>query len=159
MTSERAQRLRSRAGYSLIELLTAVGIFGVLAAAGLPHVDTRRQDIQTVTQQVLSDYRWTRTRAITSGVHFALTWASDGTSYTVQRLKQSGTTWSLDQVVKTVTLPTTVSHWGWPDSIEFNTRGMMISTTSATWHGVFDYNYGAYRLIAIWPSGQTNEYE
>lgn len=158
MTSQRAQRLRSRAGYSLIELLTAVSIFGVLAVAGLPHVDTHRVDLQTATEQVITDYRWTRTRAITSGVHYALTWTSD-TNYQVQKLKQVGTNWTLDQVVKTVTLPSSVSHWGWPDMIEFNTRGMMISTTSATWHGVYDYQHSSWRLIAIWPSGQTNEYD
>ena len=40
------------------------------AALGLPHLDTRRQDIQTTAAQVIADYRWARNRAITSGVHF-----------------------------------------------------------------------------------------
>jgi len=157
MTSERAQRLRSRSGYSLIELLTAVGIFGVLAAAGLPHVDTRRQDLDYATKQVTADYRWTRTRAITSGVHFALKWTG-GQSYIVQRMKQSGTSWVVDKNIKTVTLPSTVTHSGTPDTIEFNTRGMMVSATTVTWYDLIDNQVGGTRRIGIWPSGQADEF-
>ena len=157
MTSERTHHLRSRAGYSLIELLTAVAIFAILAAAGLPHLDTRRMDIANTTEQVIADYRWARSRAITSGVHFALAWTAENT-YEVRRLKLVGTTWSVDTVVKTVTLPATVTRWGWPDNVEFNTRGMMISADSAQFQGLWDTKFSSYRLISIWPSGQVNEY-
>jgi prepilin-type N-terminal cleavage/methylation domain-containing protein len=157
MTSERTQRLRSRSGYSLIELLTAVGIFGVLAAAGLPHVDTRRQNLDTAAKQVTADYRWTRTRAITGGVHFALKWTG-GQTYAVQRMKQSGTSWVLDKTVKTVTLPSTIIHSGTPDAIEFNTRGMMVSATTVTWYDLTDTKTGGTRRIGVYPSGQADEY-
>lgn len=161
MTSEPAQRVRSRSGYSLIELLTAVAIFGILAAAGLPHVDMRRQDINTSTKQVIADYRWARTRAITSGAHFALKWTGTG-AYEVDRMKQAPDgTWSVDTAVKQISLPSTIIRTGWPDSVEFNTRGMMVSSntivTQSLWDGVS--GYATSRVVAIWPSGQTSVYE
>ena len=105
MTGSTAGHLRGQRGYSLVELLVAVSIFGLLAALGLPHLDTRRQDIQTTAAQVIADYRWARNRAITSGVHFGIEWTSSN-SYEVQRMKQAANgTWSKDVTVKRVTLP------------------------------------------------------
>jgi Tfp pilus assembly protein FimT len=157
MASERIQRLHSQGGYTLVDLLTTVAIFAAVAAAGLPHIDTRRQNIQDATSQVIGDYRWARARAITSGVHFALEWTSDA-SYDVQRLKQVGTTWELDEVVKTVALPPTVNRSGWPDFVEFNTRGMMISSETMEQQRLSDAEFGTERMIAVWPSGQVTEY-
>jgi prepilin-type N-terminal cleavage/methylation domain-containing protein len=156
--SEQAQRLRSRAGYSLIELLTAVAIFGVLAAAGLPHIDTTRQDIQSATKQVIADYRWARTRAITSGVHFNVTW-TDTNAYQVERMKQVGTTWSTDTVVKRVTLPASISRYAAQANVEFNTRGMMVSPNYNMFEMLWDGKFSTYRMVALWPSGQVNAYE
>ncbi|MDX2167353.1 MAG: type II secretion system protein [Deltaproteobacteria bacterium] len=157
-TYQIAQRLRARAGYTLIELLVAVAIFGVLAAAGLPHVDTRRQNIQTATKSVIGDYRWARTRAITSGVHFAIKW-TNSTSYQVLRMKETAPgVWAQDVVVKTVSLPPDVSaYWTSPATQEFNTRGMMISTTYAIWQMLYDTRFGGYHLFSVWPSGQVYE--
>lgn len=156
MTSERIERLRSSAGYTISELLVAIAIFAVLAAAGLPHIDTRRQDIQTSTQQLVSDYRWARSRAITSGVHFALKWTGDS-AYQVQRLKLVGTAWSLDQVIKQVTLPPSITcDYGAVSLIEFNTRGMMIASPSVLPQRLIDGKFNTQRLLSVWPSGQTN---
>jgi len=158
MTSERTHHVRSQSGYTLIELLTAVAIFAILAAAGLPHLDTRRTDISTATEQAISDYRWARSRAITGGVHYSLAWVAQN-EYQVQRLKLVGTTWSLDTVVKDVTLPATVIRWGWPDTAEFNTRGMMVTTDTTNYQGLWDNQFSSWRMISIWPSGQVNEYD
>lgn len=156
MTSERIERLRNHSGYSVIELLVSVAIFAVLAAAGLPHLDTRRNDIQNTTQQVLADYRWARSRAITGGVHFALKWTS-GTTYQVQRLRQVGTNWTLDAVIKQVTLPSWIScDYGASPLIEFNTRGMMIASTSKLSQRLIDAKFNTERKVYVWPSGQTN---
>ena len=151
-------RRRGQGGYSLIELLVAVGIFGLLAALGLPHLDTRRQDIQTVTKGVIADYRWARNRAITSGVHFAVEWTSSN-SYEVQRMKEgAGGTWSKDVAVKRVTLPTYINTaWYWPARQEFNTRGMMVTTNYALWQLFWDSNYYGWHMISVWPSGQIYE--
>jgi prepilin-type N-terminal cleavage/methylation domain-containing protein len=153
-----AQRLRSRRGYTLVELLVAVAIFGVLAAAGLPHIDTRRQNIQTATKSVIGDYRWARTRAITSGVHFAIKW-TNSTTYKVVRMKETAPgVWADDVTVKTVSLPTNIAaYWTSPATQEFNTRGMMISTTYAIWQMLYDNQFGGYHLFSVWPSGQIYE--
>ena len=151
--------MRSRAGYSAVELLTSVAIFGVLAAAGLPHIDTRREAIQDATQQLIADYRWTRARAITGGVHYAVHWTGRST-YQVERLQQSENgTWELQDVVKQVAMPATIIRWGWPDSVEFDTRGMMISTNYTSWQALWDTQFESFRLLQVWPSGQAHEYD
>ena len=155
----RGQRLRSRAGYSLIEMLTSVAILGVLVLAGLPHLDTRRGDIQTVTKQVVADYRWARVRSITSGVHFAFKWNGEST-YQIERMKQNPAgLWVTDTVVKQVALPSSITHSGTPDFIEFNTRGIMISSQAAVSQTLSDSRYSAASQVVIWPSGQTSVYE
>jgi len=158
MTGSTAGHLGGQRGYSLVELLVAVGIFGLLAALGLPHLDTRRQDIQTTAAQVIADYRWARNRAITSGVHFGIEWTSTN-SYEVQRMKQAANgTWSKDVAVKHVTLPSYINTaWYWPSVQEFNTRGMMVTTTYPIYQMFWDSNYNGWHMLSLWPSGQIYE--
>lgn len=157
MASEKIRRRHNQAGYTLVELLTTVAIFAILAGVGLPHIDTRRQSIKNATSQVISDYRFARARSITSGAHFALRWTSPS-NYEIQRLKQVGVQWQLDAIIKSVQLPANLSRSGWPDFVEFNTRGMMISSESMEQQRLSDIQSGAERLIAVWPSGQVTEY-
>jgi Tfp pilus assembly protein FimT len=158
MIAQRAQRLSGRAGYSIIELLANVALLSALAAATIPHVDTRREDINSTTKQLTSDYRWARVRAITGGVHFAVKW-TDARTYQIERMKENPPgTWVLDTIVKQVTLPATVSHSAGLGRVEFNTRGLMISSNETVLQTLADTSFGATRVLAIWPSGQTNEY-
>jgi hypothetical protein len=157
MANEKTRRRHSQSGYTLVDLLTTVAIFAVVTAAGLPHIDTRRQDIQNTTSQVISDYRWARARSITSGAHFALEWTGPS-NYEVQKLKPVGTGWELDEIIKSVDLPPTISRSGWPDLVEFNTRGMMVSSDTMEQQRLSDDQFGAERMIAVWPSGQVTEY-
>jgi hypothetical protein len=156
MMSEWMRHVRNRAGYTVAETLTSIAICGVLAAAALPHLDTRRTDLRTTITQVIGDYRWARTRAITGGVHFSVEWLS-GSRYQVKRLKQDGTgTWVLDQVVKDVMIPSNIIRWGWPAAAEFNTRGLMVGAPDVgVWQNFVDTQYGATVMLGIWPSGQT----
>jgi len=87
-----------------LELVVAAGIFGVLAAAGLPHIDTRRQDLNTSVERTVVDLRFARARAITTGDHYAVAFNGAG-SYEVQRLELVGGTWTVAEVVRTVDLP------------------------------------------------------
>jgi len=158
MMSERMHHVRNRAGYSVVETLTAVAICGVLAAATVPHLDTRRQDIHTTTQQLVGDLRWARTRAIVTGVHFSVEWTS-ASRYQVKRLKQNGSgAWVLDTVVKDVMLPPTVIRQYAGVIVEFNTRGLSITSNYAQWVFLWDSQFNKSVVVAIWPSGQTYEY-
>ncbi len=130
-------------------------MFAIIAAAGLPHVDYSREDINTTIQTWVSDMRFARARSITSGTHYAVSWS--GSSYDVERLVQNGSSWQLDSVVKSYTLPDHVTiafDTSAGNRIEFNTRGMMISSNMPVWAVVSDSVHGATRLLSIWPSGQ-----
>jgi Tfp pilus assembly protein FimT len=155
MTSKRTQQISSQAGYSIVELLANVAIVGILAGTALPHLDTRRQDLQTVTTQLVSDYRWARAHAITSGAHFNVKWTATN-AYQIERMKQTVSgTWTTDVLVKSVTLPATVARSGSVPTLEFNTRGMMVTSTASVDLNLADSTLGGARKITVWPSGQT----
>ncbi len=157
MVLQRTQRLRGTAGYTLVELMAMVSILGIVALAGLPHVDNRREDINTSIQQVLSDMRYARARSITTGEHFALEWVG-ASRYKVLRLVEVGGSWQVDKVIRNVKLPSNIQVVGIgalaDDRFEFNTRGMMISSTSPVWPIVVDTIHGNAHLLSVWPSGQ-----
>ncbi len=150
-----ARRLASQRGYSLLELLVAAGIFGVLAAAGLPHIDTRRQDLNTSVTRTVADLRFARGRAITTGDHFAVEF--DGANgYQIQRLELVAGAWVPRDVVKTVVLPSHIEfHAGDSARVEFNTRGMVISANAPSWPTMWDTMHNHGHQISIWPSGQV----
>lgn len=154
MTGDSTKRLVNQSGYSLVELLTTVAIFGVLVASAIPHIDTRRENINTSVKQVVADYRWARSRAITSGKHFSIRWI-DSQNYQVQRHEQGASgDWPVESVVRTASLPSNISFDVWPTTNEFNTRGMMVDPNYALWSLFSDSEFDTYRLISIWPSGQ-----
>lgn len=157
MASGRAKRLTTEGGYSLLELLVGAAIFSVLAAAGLPHIDTRRQDLNTSVSHTVADLRYARGRAITTGDHFDVTF--DGSSgYQIRRLKLVAGEWVPDVVVKTVQLPSHIEYYaasGGGDTFEFNTRGMMISSDEPLWPSIWDTAHGHGHQLSIWPSGQV----
>jgi hypothetical protein len=85
------------------------------------------------------------------------------TEYQVQRHSEGpGGTWPVDTVIETVTLPNTLELGIFPDTIEFNTRGLMV--TQAT-PGISQELYvnlndkigNIAHRFTVWPSGQINE--
>ena len=154
--------LRRDAGNSLVEQLVTIAIVGVIIASGMPKFDVRRQDINTALATLLGDFRYTRARAITSGTHFSIK-MSNGKRYQVQRhIESPGLPWPVDTVIQTVDLPDTLEFYVFPNTIEFNTRGMMITESSP---GVSSEIYvylndnvgGKSHRFTVWPSGQINE--
>lgn len=144
-------------GYSLVELMTVIALFGALVAAGLPHIDPSRQDVNHSLTELIGDLRFARGRAITSGQHYALKMDPAG-SYQVQRLMQDADgKWVLDDVAKTVALPSSI-ELQLPedvDAVEFNTRGMVVSPSVNFEIHVKDTLHGAEHVIFVWPSGQV----
>lgn len=157
MTFNRTRRVEGEAGYSLIDVLVAIAVFGVIALAGLPHIDRRREDLNTSVQRVLADMRYARARSITSGDHYALEWTSSK-AYEIQRLKLNAAgDWLLDKVERTVELPDHIAFSVGEseiDRFEFNTRGMMVSATDPVWPMLSDAVHGVDRMFSVWPSGQ-----
>ena len=111
-------------------------------------------------RQVISDYRWARARAITSGVHFSIKWAGPQ-RYQVQRHQEITGQWPVEKVVKTVELPEHLTLVNLSlDTVEFNTRGMVVFPGDQTpWPDfpqLADSKFNTVRTISIWPSGQIH---
>jgi hypothetical protein len=67
-------------------------------------------------------------------------------------------TWSKDVAVKRVTLPSYINTiWYWPSVQEFNTRGMMVTSTTPLYQMFWDSNYFGWHMLSLWPSGQIYE--
>jgi Tfp pilus assembly protein FimT len=138
--------------------MTVMALFGVIAASGVPHFEGRRQDINNVLGQVVGDLRFARGRSITTGTHFALRMLEEG-GYQIERLQQDDDEWVEDSVAKVVTLPPGITLTIGDediDLIEFNTRGMMVSSTAPFELTVQDTVHDATHVLSIWPSGQIS---
>jgi prepilin-type N-terminal cleavage/methylation domain-containing protein len=143
-------------GYSLVELMTVMALFGVIAASGLPHFEGRRQDVNNVLAQVIGDLRFARGRSITTGTHFALRMLEEG-GYQIERMELDDGEWVESSVAKAVVLPPGITLTIGPedvDLIEFNTRGMMVSSDASIDLTVEDTVHDATHVLSIWPSGQ-----
>jgi len=152
-------RLHTNRGYSLVEILVAIGIFGILAAAALPHIDTRRQNINTAVKTLAANIRLARAKAMSTGGHYCMHRLSS-TQYYIRR-------WSDSKNIVEAKLPSKVS-WtidDYPDlpHLMFNTRGMTIDNSAQ--HRVLtnpvsiyvDDTFGISHKIVVWPSGQVYE--
>jgi Tfp pilus assembly protein FimT len=155
MTMKLPRRLTNRRGYTIIEAIATIVIAGVVIGSALPHIDPRREEINTTINAVIGDLRFARARSITSGTHWAFV-VKDAGTYEVQRLKEGAAgAWILDEVAKTNKLPSHVSLvLTQPVNVEFNTRGMMISSPNVLTIYFSDTTFGASHQVSVWPSGQ-----
>lgn len=154
----RRARARGSRGFGLVELLVSMSLLTILLALGLPHVDTRRQDVNVSLRRIAADVRWARSRALGTGDHFSFHVTGPNT-YQIERLQLAAGTWQVSEVVRSVTLPTAISIVDFtPSTVEFNTRGVAVFpalASPAPWTPrLLDASFGAERSFAIWPSGQ-----
>jgi prepilin-type N-terminal cleavage/methylation domain-containing protein len=145
-------------GFTLIEVLVAIVIFGVIALIAVPHMDARRMQINTAYTEVIANLRVARSNAITKSVHYQVEFPSVS-EVRLERMKQdvSGNWQTDDTNVQTVTLPseTTLSSSVIGKRYEFNTRGMAVNIAEPQQIDLKDA-YGVARSIKVWPSGQVN---
>jgi Tfp pilus assembly protein FimT len=137
-----------------MELMMTVGLAGVLIGAAIPHLDTRRESINSAVGSVVGDLRFARARAITSGRHYAFELV-DARTYRVQRMRNDGTSWVADSVARQVSLPEHLQlNLDGASVLEFNTRGMMISADVTPTLTLNDTQFGSDHEVLIWRSGQ-----
>ena len=87
---------RSQVGFTLIEMLVAIGVVAILSAIGIPALRnfTLQQRIGTTVQELQLDMAVARSEAITRAASVSLCTSSDGTSCT-------GTGWEGGRIIFT----------------------------------------------------------
>jgi prepilin-type N-terminal cleavage/methylation domain-containing protein len=151
------KRERRERGFSIIELLAAFAIFGVLAAVAAPSIQRRPYALWEARTTLLGDLRRTRANALTKGDHFRLDVLSNS-SYTVSRMQlDAGGAWvPINPPIITRTLPPTIMiTTGVGNGFEFNTRGLMVNPSWAQTLNVYDVDRGLNKWVTVYPSGQV----
>jgi len=163
------RRSLTRRGYSMVEVLVAVGILGILVATALPHMDTRRESTNTAVQAVIAHIRLARSKAISTGCHYCFH-KSASNKYYVRRWKEVTYPpyWASDKTILNYTFPAHVT-WSLEDyvgphgeHIMFNTRGMSVDSYTnqvspqSVRIRVWD-TLGISHTIVVTPAGQVYE--
>jgi prepilin-type N-terminal cleavage/methylation domain-containing protein len=154
----------SERGLSLIELLVAIGILGLLVALALPRINSRQLELSTVTQDLVGNLRIARANATARGAHYRATFSSS--SYSIQRLQDDDDngSWEPEGSPLQVDLPNGVSLTVQDGDgvVEFNTRGLIEPNAGDAVAEIerltlTDSRDGRTRQVEIWPSGQVQE--
>lgn len=141
---------KTQGGYSVIELAVALGLFGILWAMGAPSIPLllSSYDLSNTTQQVMSDLRRARARAITTNAQARLQFGSG--AYVIERESPRG---SGSYVVEggKVSLPATVHVSAAPVDPTFNSRGLLTVPTTITVRGA----YGKTKTLTVSAIGRV----
>ena len=158
----------SNQGYSLVEVVVAVAIFGILARIAIPHFDARRMRIINAQRLVMANLRTARAGAITKSVHFRVDFLSSS-QFRVSQMKQDvNGNWLIDDTkMQTLTLPQNTQFASGSQcvspcqaiigtNIEFNSRGLAVNLAAAEQITLID-DFSISKAMQTWPSGQVNE--
>ena len=150
--------LTSVRGYTMIELLVAIAIFGVLCKTASSLFDNKRLQLGAAQRQVIAQLRLARTSAISQDTHFQVTIAS-ATQLKVLAMTYSGSTWQASSTpTSLITLPSATSFASSAvgGNFEFNSRGIAVGLSAVQQIDLKD-TYNATKSLQVWPSGQVNE--
>lgn len=154
--------LDSQHGMSLIELLVAIGILGLLVALALPRLNSRQLDLSTATQDLVGNLRIARANASGRGAHYLATFSSS--SYSIQRLQDNDDdgVWEPEGPSLQVDLPGGVSLTVQDGDgvVEFNARGLIEPNAGDAVAEIerltlTDSRDGRTQQVEVWPSGQV----
>lgn len=144
-------------GFTLIELVTAVGLIGIMLGMAMPYIPHGTYDLWGTQVQFLADMRAARTLALTKGDHYRLV-VTSATHYEVRRMQLQGANW-VDRVQPPIvsrTFGSTISiAEGATNIYEFNTRGLLVNPGTVQSILLTDSRSGHYRGVTVWPSGQV----
>lgn len=143
-------------GFTLLELLVAMAVFGITLGMAMPHSTRDTLALWDANQQLLADLRRTRGDALIQGDHFRLD-VSGASEYKEYRMRLVGAEWlPQEPPVRSRTLPTGVTFTaGVGKQLEFNTRGLLVDPNTAGAVELTDSRSGKTRRTTIWPSGQV----
>ena len=158
----------SMRGYSMIELMVAITIFGIVARTAIPHFDARKMKINAAQQLVTANLRMARAKAITKSLHYRINFSTANQIQVQPMVQQVDGTWSVDTPnVQTVPLPS-YTHFATGSqcvspctpivgtNIEFNSRGIATNLAALAQVTLID-DFGVLKALQAWPSGQVNE--
>lgn len=162
------RRITSARGYSLVEVIVAMALFGVLARIAVPHFDTRKMQINASQRMVIASLRMARAKAITKSVHFRIDFLSATQVRVAQMVQDNAGVWNIDSTkTTTTTLPASTRFASGTQcispcqaiigtNIEFNSRGISTNLAAVEQITLID-DFGKSKALQAWPSGQINE--
>jgi prepilin-type N-terminal cleavage/methylation domain-containing protein len=151
-------RIGGSRGFSLIEVLVAVTMLGIVAGFGVSRLLVaygRPTLAHRSAQELVGNLRVARVQAISHNAHYRVVPATS--SYQIQRLAfDAGTnSWiNPGTDVRTVSLPRPLVFSGATPSVEFDARGLMVQPASTATLNLQDGGVGTARAVQIRLSGQ-----
>ena len=148
-------------GYSVIEVLVAVGLLVVVLGIALPQYRAERLHIVTAQRVVIANLRLARATAINESSHTQVNLPS-ATQMRVAPMVENPAgsgSWQVDlSRALTIALPTATQFASGMVGavVEFNSRGFVVNLTAPLRIQTED-SFGATRSLQVWPSGQVNE--
>lgn len=157
MSPRQPRAYKRERGFTLIELVTAVGLIGIMLGVAMPYIPRGTYDLWGTQVQFLADMRAARTLALTKGDHYRLV-VTSATHYEVRRMQLQGANW-VDRVQPAIasrTLGTAITFVEGANNVyEFNTRGLLVNPGTVQSILLTDSRSGHYRGVTVWPSGQV----
>jgi prepilin-type N-terminal cleavage/methylation domain-containing protein len=125
------RRSRSTSGFTLIELVIVLVLFGILVALAAPNLAgyIRTTKVDGALNELSGDVAYTRMLAVRSGQRAKLTILSGGTSYIIE-VNEPSTAWRVAKQVNLATDYRSVTLSPAQTPLAFNSRGLLLPPPS-----------------------------